>query len=142
MKTEASEVKVAFGDAFSAIGKDLGKVTGAFGSTESISSFAGVMDSASGALQTFAGFLEDHSETIAKVIPQIPKLVVAYKGFKIVKSVAPFVGVFTSAIAGLAGAGISKIAGKLFEISKGQKEVGVSSRESVKSTMESASQKR
>ncbi len=138
LKTEASEVKVAFGDAFSAIGKDLGKVTGAFGSTESIGSFAGVMDSASGALQTFAGFLEDHSETIAKVIPQIPKLVVAYKGFKIVKSVAPFVGVFTSAIAGLAGAGISKIAGKLFGISKGQKEVGVSSRESVKSTMESA----
>lgn len=138
LKTEASEVKTAFGDAFSAIGKDLGKVTGAFGSTESISSFAGVMDSASGALQTFAGFLEDHSETIAKVIPQIPKLVVAYKGFKIVKSVAPFVGVFTSAIAGLAGAGISKIAGKLFGISKGQKEVGVSSRESVKSTMESA----
>ena len=138
LKTEASEVKAAFGDAFSAIGKDLGKVTGAFGSTESISSFAGVMDSASGALQTFAGFLEDHSETIAKVIPQIPKLVVAYKGFKIAKSVTPVVGAFTSAIAGLAGAGISKIAGKLFGISKGQKEVGVSSRESVKSTMESA----
>nr|DAK68232.1 MAG TPA: tail tape measure [Caudoviricetes sp.] len=138
LKTEASEVKTAFGDAFSAIGKDLGKVTGAFGSTESISSFASVMDSASGALQTFAGFLEEHSEVIAKVIPQIPKLIVAYKGFKIAKSVAPFVGAFTSAIVGLAGAGISKIAGKLFGISKGQKEVGVSSRESVKSTMESA----
>lgn len=138
LKTEASEVKTAFGDAFSAIGEDLGKMTGAFGSTESISSFAGVMDSASGALQTFAGFLEDHSETIAKVIPQIPKLVVAYKGFKIAKSVAPFVGAFTSAIAGLAGAGISAIAGKLLGISKGQREVGVSSRESMKSTMESA----
>ena len=138
LKTEALEVKTAFGDAFSAIGEDLGKITGAFGSTESISSFAGVMDSASGALQTFAGFLEEHSEVIAKVIPQIPKLVVAYKGFKIVKSVAPFVGAFTSAIAGLAGAGISAIAGKLLGISKGQREVGVSSRESMKSTMESA----
>lgn len=138
LKTEALEVKNAFGDAFSAIGEDLGKITGAFGSTESISSFAGVMDSASGALQTFAGFLEDHSETIAKVIPQIPKLVVAYKGFKIAKSVAPFVGAFTSSIAGLAGAGISAIAGKLLGISKGQREVGVSSRESMKSTMESA----
>lgn len=138
LKTEALEVKNAFGDAFSAIGEDLGKITGAFGSTESISSFAGVMDSASGALQTFAGFLEDHSETIAKVIPQIPKLVVAYKGFKIAKSVAPFVGAFTSAIAGLAGARISAIAGKLLGISKGQREVGVSSRESMKSTMESA----
>lgn len=138
LKTEALEVKTAFGDAFSAIGEDLGKITGAFGSTESISSFAGVMDSASGALQTFAGFLEEHSEVIAKVIPQIPKLVVAYKGFKIAKSVAPFVGAFTSAIAGLAGAGISAIAGKLLGISKGQREVGVSSRESMKSTMESA----
>ena len=138
LKTEASEVKAAFGDAFSAIGKDLGKVTGAFGSTESISSFAGTMDSASDALQTFAGFLEDHSETIAKVIPQIPKLVVAYKGFKIVKSVAPFVGVFTSAIAGLAGAGISKIAGKLFGISKGQEAVGKSSSSSSKKMIASA----
>ena len=138
LKTEALEVKTAFGDAFSAIGEDLGKITGAFGSTESISSFAGVMDSASGALQTSAGFLEEHSEVIAKVIPQIPKLVVAYKGFKIAKSVAPFVGAFTSAITGLAGAGISAIAGKLFGISKGQREVGVSSKESVKSTMESA----
>lgn len=138
LKTEASEVKTAFGDAFSAIGKDLGKVTGAFGSTESISSFAGTMDSASGALQTFAGFLEDHSEVIAKVIPQIPKLVVAYKGFKIAKSVAPFVGAFTSAIVGLAGAGISKIAGKLFGISKGQEAVGKSSASSSKKMMASA----
>lgn len=138
LKTEALEVKNAFGDAFSAIGEDLGKITGAFGSTESISSFAGVMDSASGALQTFAGFLEDHSETIAKVIPQIPKLVVAYKGFKIAKSVAPFVGAFTSAIAGLAGAGISAIAGKLFGISKGQDAVGKSSASSSKKMLASA----
>lgn len=138
LKTEALEVKIAFGDAFSAIGEDLGKITGAFGSTESISSFSSAMDSASGALKTFAGFLEEHSEIIAKVISKLPQLFVAYKGFKIAKSVAPFVGAFTSAIAGLAGKGISKIAGKLFGISKGQKEVGVSSKESVKSTMESA----
>lgn len=138
LKTEALEVKTAFGDAFSAIGEDLGKITGAFGSTESISSFSSVMDSASGALKTFAGFLEEHSEVIAKVIPQIPKLVVAYKGFKIAKSVAPFVGAFTSAIAGLAGAGISKIAGKLFGISKGQDAVGKSSASSSKKMLASA----
>lgn len=138
LKTEALEVKTAFGDAFSAIGEDLGKITGAFGSTESISSFSSVMDSASGALKTFAGFLEEHSETIAKVIPQIPKLVVAYKGFKIAKSVAPFVGAFTSAIAGLAGKGISKIAGKLFGISKGQDAVGKSSASSSKKMLASA----
>ena len=138
LKTEALEVKTAFGDAFSAIGEDLGKITGAFGSTESISSFSSVMDSASGALKTFAGFLEEHSEVIAKVIPQIPKLVVAYKGFKIAKSVALFVGAFTSAIAGLAGAGISKIAEKLFGISKGQEAVGKSSAASSKKMLASA----
>lgn len=138
LKTEASEVKTAFGDAFSAIGEDLGKITGAFGSTESISSFAGVMDSASGALQTFAGFLKEHSEIIAKVISKLPQLFVAYKGFKIAKSVAPFVGAFTSAIAGLAGAGISKIAGKLFGISKGQDAVGKSSASSSKKMLASA----
>lgn len=138
LKTEASEVKTAFGDAFSAIGEDLGKITGAFGSTESISSFAGVMDSASGTLQTFAGFLKEHSEIIAKVISKLPQLFVAYKGFKIAKSVAPFVGAFTSAIAGLAGAGISKIAGKLFGISKGQDAVGKSSASSSKKMLASA----
>lgn len=138
LKTEVSEIKAAFGDAFSAIGEDLGKITGAFGSTESISSFAGVMDSASGALQTFAGFLKEHSETIAKVISKLPQLFVAYKGFKIAKSVAPFVGTFTSAIAGLAGAGISKIAGKLFGISKGQEAVGKSSAASSKKMLASA----
>lgn len=138
LKTEVSEIKAAFGDAFSAIGEDLGKITGAFGSTESISSFAGVMDSASGALQTFAGFLKEHSETIAKVISKLPQLFVAYKGFKIAKSVAPFVGAFTSAIAGLAGAGISKIAGKLFGISKGQDAVGKSSASSSKKMLASA----
>lgn len=138
LKTEALEVKIAFGDAFSAIGEDLGKITGAFGSTESISSFSSAMDSASGALKTFAGFLEEHSEIIAKVISKLPQLFVAYKGFKIAKSVAPFVGAFTSAIAGLAGAGISKIAGKLFGISKGQEAVGKSSASSSKKMLASA----
>ena len=138
LKTEALEVKIAFGDAFSAIGEDLGKITGAFGSTESISSFSSAMDSASGALKTFAGFLEEHSEIIAKVISKLPQLFVAYKGFKIAKSVAPFVGAFTSAIVRLAGAGISKIAGKLFGISKGQEAVGKSSAASSKKMLASA----
>lgn len=138
LKTEALEVKTAFGDAFSAIGEDLGKITGAFGSTESISSFSSAMDSASGALKTFAGFLKEHSEIIAKVISKLPQLFVAYKGFKIVKTVAPFLGAFTSAIAGLAGAGISKIAGKLFGISKGQEAVGKSSAASSKKMLASA----
>lgn len=138
LKREASQVSGAFGDAFGAIRKELGKLIPAFGSTESVNGFRDAIQGAGDALQAFAGFLEEHADIIARVIAELPKLIVAYKGFKIAKSVAPFVGAFTSAIAGLAGKGISKIAGKLFGISKGQKEVGVSSKESVKSTMESA----
>ncbi len=138
LKREASQVSGAFGDAFGAIRKELGKLIPAFGSTESVNGFRDAIQGAGDALQAFAGFLEEHADIIARVITELPKLIVAYKGFKIAKSVAPFVGAFTSAIAGLAGKGISKIAGKLFGISKGQKEVGVSSKESVKSTMESA----
>lgn len=138
LKREASQVSGAFGDAFGAIRKELGKLIPAFGSTESVNGFRDAIQGAGDALQAFAGFLKEHADIIARVIAELPKLIVAYKGFKIAKSVAPFVGAFTSAIAGLAGKGISKIAGKLFGISKGQKEVGVSSRENVKSTMESA----
>ena len=138
LKREASQVSGAFGDAFGAIRKELGKLIPAFGSTESVNGFRDAIQGAGDALQAFAGFLEEHADIIARVIAELPKLIVAYKGFKIAKSVAPFVGAFTSAIAGLAGKGISKIAGKLFGISKGQKEVGVSSKENVKSTMESA----
>ena len=138
LKREASQVSGAFGDAFGAIRKELGKLIPAFGSTESVNGFRDAIQGAGDALQAFAGFLKEHADIIARVIAELPKLIVAYKGFKIAKSVAPFVGAFTSAIAGLAGKGISKIAGKLFGISKGQREVGVSSKESVKSTMESA----
>lgn len=138
LKREASQVSGAFGDAFGAIRKELGKLIPAFGSTESVNGFRDAIQGAGDALQAFAGFLEEHADIIARVIAELPKLIVAYKGFKIAKSVAPFVGAFTSAITGLAGAGISAIAGKLFGISKGQREVGVSSKESVKSTMESA----
>lgn len=138
LKREASQVSGAFGDAFGAIRKELGKLIPAFGSTESVNGFRDAIQGAGDALQAFAGFLEEHADIIARVIAELPKLIVAYKGFKIAKSVAPFVGAFTSAITGLAGVGISAIAGKLFGISKGQREVGVSSKESVKSTMESA----
>lgn len=138
LKREASQVSGAFGDAFGAIRKELGKLIPAFGSTESVNGFRDAIKGAGDALQAFAGFLEEHADIIARVITELPKLIVAYKGFKIAKSVAPFVGAFTSAIAGLAGKGISKIAGKLFGISKGQEAVGKSSATSSKKMLASA----
>ena len=126
-KSDFIEVKNAFGDAVSAIVGDIGELTGAFGSTESVNSFSDVLGVATNALTTFAGFCEEHSETIAKVITILPKLYIAYKGFKIVRAVAPFVGAFTVAIGGLAKMGLSKLAPNLFNVAKGQDEVGKSS---------------
>ena len=137
-KSDFIEVKNAFGDAVSAIVGDIGELTGAFGSTESVNSFSDVLGVATNALTTFAGFCEEHSETIAKVITILPKLYIAYKGFKIVRAVAPFVGAFTVAIGGLAKMGLSKLAPNLFNVAKGQDEVGKSSGSSSKKMVASA----
>lgn len=137
-KTDFIEVKNAFGDAVSAITGDLGELTGAFGSAESVSNFSDVLGTATDALKSFAGFCEEHSEIIAKVITILPKLYVAYKGFQIVRTVTPFVGAFTGAIGGLAKTGLSKIAPNLFNVAKGQDAVGKSSGGSSKKMVASA----
>lgn len=137
-KTDAKEVGQAFGSAVSAIGKSMGELNGSFGSDKSVSSFKSVVDSISGGLKALAGFCEDHSDAIASLITQLPKLLVAYKGFKIVKSIAPAVQTFGSAITKLAGKGIAAIAGKLFGIAVGEKAVGSASMESYRQTMQAA----
>ncbi|MGN0422869.1 MAG: tape measure protein [Lachnospiraceae bacterium] len=137
-KADFIEAKNAFGDAVSAIVSDIGELTGAFGSTESVNSFSDMLGVATNALTNFAGFCEEHSETIAKVITLLPKLYIAYKGFQIVRTVAPFVGAFTVAIGGLAKMGLSKLAPNLFNVAKGQDEVGKSSGSSSKKMVASA----
>lgn len=137
-KTDFIEVKNAFGDAASAIVGHVGELTDSFGSAESVSSFSDVLGVATDALKSFAGFCEEHSEIIAKVLTTLPKLYVAYKGFKIVKAVAPFVGMFTGAIGGLAKLGISKLVPGLFGVSKGQDAVGKSSGRSSNKMLASA----
>lgn len=138
LKKEASQVSGAFGDAFVAIRKELGKLIPAFGSTESVNGFRDAIQGAGDVLQAFAGFLEEHADIIARVIAELPKLIAGYKGFKIVKPFIPIVAGFTGAILKLAGAGVSKIAGKLFRISKGQEAVGKSSATSSKTMLASA----
>lgn len=135
LKRESAQVSSAFGDAFGAIRDELGKLIPAFGSVESVNGFRDAIQGAGDALQAFAGFLEEHADIIARVITELPKLIVGYKGFKIVKPFIPVVAGFTGAILRLAGAGVSKIAGKLFGISKGQEAVGKSSASSSKKMM-------
>ncbi len=137
-KTDAKEVGQAFGSAVSAIGKSMGELNGSFGSAKSVSGFKSIIGEITRGLKSFAGFCEDHSDAIASLITQLPKLLVAYKGFKIVKSVAPAVQTFGSAITKLAGKGIAAIAGKLFGIAVGEKAVGSASMESYRQTMQAA----
>lgn len=135
LKETAIDVGGAFDDAFGSIAKEVGNLTGSFGSTESIDNFGSALNVAGGYAKSFAGFLEDNAEPIAKLITELPKLLVAYKGFKIVSTIAPGVKSFTGAILGLAGKGISGIASKLLGISVGQKAVGEASALSAKNTL-------
>mgnify|MGYP005760209489 FL=1 len=138
IKEAAVEVGKAFGKAFSAIGKELSRLNGSFGSTKNIENFGGAIDTAAGALKTFAGFLENHADVIANVIDHLPQLLGAYLAFKAVKKVAPGVMTFGRAISSLAGKGISGLAGKLFQTSKGQEAVGKTSKATSKQILTSA----
>lgn len=137
-KTDALEAGTALGDAAGAIIGDVKKLSGSFGSTESIENFSTTLGEVKDGIVAVSGFLEKHSDAIAKVAVALPKLLIAYKGFKIVKAVAPFVGAFTGAVGGLAKAGLGKIAPGLFGVSKGQEAVGKSSGGSAKKMVASA----
>ena len=134
----ATEVGSAFGDAFSAISRELADLNGSFGSTESVEGFGDAIGVAGDALKTFAGFLEDNADTVALLINNLPKLLMAYMAFKTIKTVAPGVISFSGAILSLAGKGVSGLAGKLLGVSKGQEAVGKSSSGSSKKILSSA----
>lgn len=137
-KTDAVEVGKAFGDAAGAIIDEVQNLTGAFGKKESVDNFSESMGTATGALTTFAGFLKEHDKEIAKAITLLPKLYVAYKGFKIVNAVAPGVKSFAGAIISMTGKGIASLAGRLFGVAAGEKAVGAASKESSGNIVESA----
>lgn len=134
----AGEVGTAFGDAISAISTEIDELNGSLGSTKSVEGFGSAIGVAGDALKTFAGFLEEHSDTVALLISNLPKLLMAYMAFKAVKAVAPGVMAFGSAITTLSGKGIKGLAGKLFGVSKGQEEVGRTGSGSAKKILASA----
>lgn len=133
-----SQVGAAFGDAISAISGEMSKLNGSFGSTESVEGFGDALSIAGGALETFAGFLEDHADIIAVLISNLPKLLMAYMAFKAVSAVAPAVMAFGKGIMSLAGNGISGLAQKLFGVSSATKTVGTASATSGKMLLQSA----
>ena len=134
-KTDAKEVGQAFGSAVSAIGKSMGKLNGSFGSDKSVSGFKSVVDSISGGLKALASFAEKHSGAIASLITTLPKILIGFKAFKIVKTLVPGIGGFTKSILSLAGKGITGLAAKLFGVAAGEAATGNSAKVSNKSVL-------
>ena len=137
-KDDLKEVGAAFGSAISAIKSSMGDLNGSFGSIESVNTFSDALGVATGALTTFAGFLEEHSDAVAKLITLLPKLFLAYQGFKIIRTVAPFVGTFSGAILKLTAGGVGKIAGKLLGIAAGEKAAGSAAKTNSKQMLAAA----
>ena len=127
VKEAFSGVGGAINEARIAIKDSLAELNGEFGSTESVEGFKGVMQSVADVIKGVAGFITEHSDAIALVIKNLPKIAIAIKGFQIAKTVAPGIAAFSKGIAGLAGKGIGGIASKLFGISGAQKTVGTTS---------------
>lgn len=65
-----------------------------------------------GILPKITEFFNNNKETIAKVMPWILRAVLAFKGFKILKSIVPGFGLLTGAIGKLVKGGFGKLAGK------------------------------
>ena len=121
LKNSFESLKQPISDAVDAVKKSLGELTGDFGSEKSVAGFQGFVDSIANGIKKLAGFVEKHSDSIAKLIEIMPKLALAFVGFKIGKGVlTPLLnfgsGLFgiTKATGKLAG-GLGKAFGGLFK---------------------------
>jgi tape measure domain-containing protein len=100
--------------------------------------FMSVVSEVGGYLKKFGTFLAENKDTIAKYLPTVLKLVIAFKGFQIIGGLVPGLSKFAGALTSLAGKGISGLAAKLFGISTGEKAVGTASQTSAGQTMAAA----
>lgn len=117
-----SGVPGAFGDAFKAIGSELGKVLGKFGSDKSIEGFGDAVSVAGDCLKTFAGFLEDNADKVVAVLKNLPVLLAVVKGFKIFRAMAPAVETLTGAFKGLEKSNLGKLTRMFLGLSSSEKE--------------------
>ena len=122
-------------NAVSAVGKSFG---GLAQKKSSLDTFTSVVSGISDAIAHFAQIVADHSDEIASAAPKILKLLLAIKGFKIIQSLVPGVTTFAGALLKIGGKGIAALAGKLFGVAAGEKAVGVASKESFGSLVQSA----
>ncbi|MBU3876482.1 hypothetical protein HGO97_011735 [Faecalicatena sp. AGMB00832] len=113
-----------FGGAFSAIGKELGKIVGKFGSDKSIESFGDAVHTAAGYLKTFAGFLKDNADKVVGLLKGLPILLATVKGFKMFRAVTPLIETLTGAFSGLGKSSLGKLGRMFLGLSEGEKQAG------------------
>ena len=131
----ASKAGKAIINAVSAVGKSFG---GLAQKKSSLDTFTSVVSGISDAIAHFAQIVADHSDEIASAAPKVLKLLLAIKGFKIIQSLVPGITTFAGTLLKLGGKGIVALAGKLFGVVAGEKAVGVASKESFGSLVQSA----
>lgn len=104
LKGAFDDIKGPISDAFKAIGDSLEKMNGKFGSAKNVDKFKSMVESVTNVIKGLASFAEKHSDSIAKLITNLPKLMAAFVGFKIGTGVLSTVGTFGTGIAGAAKA--------------------------------------
>ena len=133
-----SGVGTALGEAFSAIKEALGGVNGEFSKTDAMDNFKNACDTVAGAIKAVAGFMKEHADTIAAVLPWVVRLAGAFAAYKVINSVAPWLTSFAGSLLKMAGSGIKGLAVKLFGIAKGEEAAGNSAQKSSKQMLASA----
>ena len=142
LKTSFSGVGEDVGSALKAVGSALAGTNGEFTKTDAMKLFKQVCDDVAGAIKTVAGFIEEHADTIAKLIgmfakalPWVLQLSLAFKGFSIIKSLVPGLTSFAGSLLQMAGKGIAGLAAKLFGVAAGEKATGEAAQSSAKDVL-------
>lgn len=104
LKDAFDDVKGPISDAAGAIKDSIEKITGAFGSKKNVSGFKGMMDDVVDVITKVANFAENHSDQIATLITNLPKLALAFAGFKIASSTLSTLATFGGGLKTAAGA--------------------------------------
>jgi phage-related protein len=107
LKTSFDGVGTEVGDALKAVGDALGITNTEFNKTEALDKFKSTCESVASGIKTVANFIEEHADTIAKVMPWVLGLVGAFAGFKVLNSVAPGLSSFVGGLALMAAQGIA-----------------------------------
>ncbi|WP_270219325.1 tape measure protein [Lactococcus garvieae] len=91
-KTEFSGVGTSVVNATKSVLSALGDMYGGFGSAQSVQNFGDIVKLVADKIKDASAWIQDHSKQIAILIPQVAKLVAAYKGLQFISSLAlPFV---------------------------------------------------